>query len=194
MLWPWNNIYNHLKSLVIDILKIFAVCVIQNLKKNDNYIVVITVFEIDKKCFGLIYTHQIGFHVNLRRIWPLSHDKCERLLVKGPVWNLTVVIFGKNVLQKTQPIIVRYQYLTFFSSRQQLFFKTTSKSQKYGECMRNWNINMYFSVSSTIYYLWCNIQKHNPVDVYSKQNALWIWFHRSLLDKKIKAKDINLPQ
>lgn len=83
-------------------------------KKNDNYIVVITVFEIDKKCFGLIYTHQIGFHVNLRRIWPLSHDECERLLVKGPVWNLTVVIFGKNVLQKTQLIIVRYQYLTFF--------------------------------------------------------------------------------
>ena len=102
---------SYLKILVIDIIKIFAVCVI---KKNDNYIVLITVFEIDKKCCGLIYTHQIGFHVNLRRIWPLSHDKCERLLVKGPVWNLTVVIFGKNVLQKTQLIIVMYQYLTFF--------------------------------------------------------------------------------
>ena len=73
------------------------------------------------------------------------------------------------------------------------FFKTTSKSQKYGECMRNWNINIYFSVSSIIYYLWRNGQKHNPVDVYSKQNALWIWLHRSLLDNKIKAKDINVP-
>ena len=149
---------------------------------------------IDKKCFGLIYTHQIGFHVNLRRIWPLSHDECERLLVKGPVWNLTVVIFGKNVLQRPNLSLSGTNSWPFFFSKEQFFFKTTSKSLKYGECMRNWNINIYLSVSSIIYYLWCNIQKHNPVDVYSKQNAFWIWLHRSLLDNKIKAKDINLPQ